>query len=427
MTHSPPILIVGAGQAGATAASALRALGHEGRIVIAGNEPHPPYERPPLSKAVLADPAMDGKLGIHSAGFHADHAIDLQLGVQVCSLDTAASVAHFSNGERMAFSQALIATGGAARTLPALPPGTPRVHYIRTLDDAQALRAVLGSEKALTVLGAGFLGLEVASTARALGLEVTVIESAPRVLARAVPEMLSHWLAERARHAGVDLRLGVACKAVEPAEGHIALSLGDGSAHRASRLLVAIGQMPEVALAAASGLDLHPQTGGIRVDAQCRTSAPNVFAAGDCTSQHLPLLGKEIRLESWQNANEQARIAAAAMLGAPAPAAAAPWFWTDQFGCNIQMLGLPVAGLRYHARGDIRADVPAPRFVLIGTDSAARVRHVVAVNAGADVRPLRGLVEQGTPCDVSVLANPSIPMRQAVRDAQAGAASPAHS
>ena len=421
MTNPLPILIIGAGQAGATAAATLRSLGHEGRIVLVGDEPQLPYERPPLSKGVLTDAAMDDKVGIHPAGFHGDKAIELRLGIQVTALDTARAIAHCSNGDRIAYSQALIATGGSARALPALPPGTPRVHYIRTLADAQALRGALQSEPDLTVIGAGFLGLEVASTARTLGLAVTVIESAPRVLARAVPEPFSRWLAERAVNAGVDLRLGLSCSAIEPQDSHISLSLSDGSTHQASRLLVAIGQGPEVALAASSGLALHPQTGGIRVDTKCRTNVSNVFAAGDCTSQHQPLLGEEIRLESWQNANEQARIAAAAMLGVPAEAAATPWFWTDQFDCNIQMVGLPLSGLRYHVRGDVRADVPAPKFVLVGMDSDSRLRHVIAVNAGAELRPLRALVDQGTPCEPAALTNLSIPLRQAVRDAQAAA------
>jgi 3-phenylpropionate/trans-cinnamate dioxygenase ferredoxin reductase subunit len=422
MTNSLPILIIGAGQAGATAAASLRALGYEGPIVVVGDEPHLPYERPPLSKGVLTDAAMDDKLGIHPANFHEAQGIDLRVGVQVTRLDAGGALAHCSNGDQIAFSQALIATGGSARALPALPPGTPRVHYIRTLADAQALRSALHSETDLAVLGAGFLGLEVASTARSLGLKVTVIEAAPRVLARAVPEVFSRWLAERALHAGVDLRLGLSCTAIEAMAGHVALSFSDAGSHRASRVLVAIGQSPEVALAVSSGLALHPQTGGIRVDAQCRTNVFNVFAAGDCTSQHHALLGQEVRLESWQNANEQARIAAAAMLGVAAEAAATPWFWTDQFGCNIQMIGLPLPELRYHVRGEALADVSTPKFVLIGMDSDGRVRHVIAVNAGADLRPLRGLVDAGTPCDPAALTNLSIPLRQAVRDAQAAAA-----
>jgi len=426
MAHPLPILIVGAGQAGATAAASLRALGHDGPIVMVGNEPGAPYERPPLSKAVLIDAAAQERLAIHPAGFHEDKGIELRTGITVTSLDTANAVAHCSDGQSIAYRQVLIATGGSARVLPGAAPGTPRVHYIRTLADAQGLRAALQGAAAITVLGAGFLGLEVASTARALGLDVTVVEPAPRVLARAVPDLFSRWLQERAVRAGVALRLGTPCSAVRPHADHIALTLGDGSEHRTPLLLVAIGQAPEVGLAAASGIALHPVNGGIRVDAQCRTSAAGVFAAGDCTSAHQALLGDELRLESWQNANEQGRIAAAAILGVPAEPAATPWFWTDQFGCNVQMVGLPAAGLRYDCRGDMSADGDAPRFVLIGSDAQARVRHVIAVNAGADLRPLRSLVEQATPCDASRLVDPSVSLRQAVRDALAAAAPALH-
>ncbi|VTU40436.1 Anthranilate 1,2-dioxygenase system ferredoxin--NAD(+) reductase component [Variovorax sp. PBS-H4] len=417
MARSLPILIVGAGQAGATAAASLRALGHDGPIVMVGSESGAPYERPPLSKAVLLDAATEQRLAIHPAGFHEAQGIELRTGITVSSLDTANAIAHCNDGQSIAYGQALIATGGSARVLPGAAPGTPRVHYIRTLADAQGLRAALQGATALTVLGAGFLGLEVSSTARAMGLDVMVVEPAPRVLARAVPDLFSRWLQERAVRAGVALRLGTPCSDVRAHADHVALSLGDGSEHRAPLLLVAIGQAPEVALAAASGIALHPVNGGIRVDAQCRTSAPGVFAAGDCTSMHQSLLGDELRFESWQNANEQGRIAAAAMLGVPAEPAATPWFWTDQFGCNIQMVGLPATGLRYDCRGDMSAGAGTPRFILIGSNAQARVRHVIAVNAAADLRLLRSLVERGTPCDASRLVDPSVSLRQAVRDA----------
>jgi 3-phenylpropionate/trans-cinnamate dioxygenase ferredoxin reductase component len=203
------------------------------------------------------------------------------------------------------------------------------------------------------------------------------------------------------------------------------LTLDDGSAIDTPLLVVAIGQTPDVALAHACGLSLHTQNGGIRIDAQCRTVVPTIFAAGDCTSQHQPALGEEVRLESWQSANEQARIAAAAMLGVPADLAALPWFWTDQFGCNIQMLGMPVAGLTYHHRGN--ADAAAPKFLLLGLDGEGRMRHAIAVNAGGELRPLRGLIEGGVPCDPALLCNTSIPLKQLARDALAAAASPAFS
>lgn len=422
-------LIVGAGQAGAMAAAALRGFGHAGRIVLVGEESVAPYERPPLSKAVLSE-GVAGKgdagqrIGIHPEGFHAEKDIELRTGLQVLSLDAASSIAALSDGSTLAFERCLLATGGRPRTLPSLPEGTPNVHYIRTLADAHALRTALQRGGPVLVLGAGFLGLEIASTARALGLAVTVLESAARVLPRAVPPELSHWLQQRASEAGVDLRLGCRTTAIEPQADGVAVTLQDGSVLKAPTLVVAIGQVPEVALARAAGLELHPANGGVRVDAQCRSSAPNIFAAGDCASRVLTPGGEELRLESWQSANEQARLAAAAMLGVATEPAAAPWFWTDQFGCNLQMLGLPAEGLHYRARGELDAACANPKFLLFGSDGAGRLRHVLAVNAGGDLRPLRPLFERREPCDAGRLCDASVPLRQLVRDALAAAPAP---
>ena len=422
MTDDALFLIVGAGQAGATAAAALRAFGHAGRIVVVGGERPLPYERPALSKSVLSDAAMDAQIDIHPTGFHAERSIELRLGIRITAIDAARALAHCSDGESLPFSRCLLATGGTARTLPGLPEGTPRIHYIRSLADAQALRQALRQERSVLVLGAGFLGLEIASTARGMGLEVTVLESAPRVLPRAVPPAFSHWLQQRVRRAGVDLRLDGRCASIEARADGVRITLDDRSSLQSPLLVVAVGQTPDVALAQASGLDLHPANGGIRVDAHCRTSAPRIFAAGDCTSQFQPLLGAEIRLESWQSANEQARIAAAAMLGVPTEPAATPWFWTDQFGCNVQMLGMPVAGLSYHLRGQPAPDDAAPRFLQLGLDDAHRLRHAIAVNAGGDLRQLRPLIEQRAPCEAALLRDTSIPLRQLVRDTVAAAA-----
>lgn len=424
MSDQAPILIVGAGQAGATAAAALRSFGHAGRIVMVGSETPLPYERPPLSKAVLSDAAMDAQIGIHPAGFHAEKAIELRLGSRVTAIDTLQSLAHFSDGPSLPFSRCLLATGGRARTLSGLPQGTAHVHYIRTLADAQALRQAMQQQRSMVVLGAGFLGLEVASTARGMGLDVTVLESATRVLPRAVPPAFSDWLQQRVRQAGIDLRLDCRCASITPQPDGVGIALEDGGSLHAPLLVVAIGLVPDVSLAQASGLELHPSNGGIRVDAQCRTSVPHIFSAGDCTSQFQPLLGEEIRLESWQSANEQARIAAAAMLGVTTESAATPWFWTDQFGCNVQMLGMPAAELTYHLRGRQAADDATPKFLLLGLDDESRLRHAIAVNAGADLRQLRALVTQCTPCDAALLRDLSIPLRQLVRDAVAAVAAP---
>ena len=422
MHSDSPILIVGAGQAGATAAAALRSFGHAGRILLIGEEKPPPYERPPLSKAVLADATMDERIGIHPTSFHAEHAIELRLGTRVQSIDAQLSQAQLSDGQILTFSRCLLATGGKARTLPDLPPRTPHVHYLRTLADAQALRHAMQRQQSMVVVGAGFLGLEIASTARGMGLDVTVLEADARVLPRAVPTQFSSWLQQRVRAAGVDLRLDCRCVSIRPQDDGVVFMLEDGSALHAPMVVVAIGLTPDVDLAQTAGLELHPHNGGVRVDAQCRTSAPQIYAAGDCASQYQPLLGQEVRLESWQSANEQARIAAAAMLSVSTDAAGTPWFWTDQFGCNVQMLGVQTPGLAYSLRGNPGADTATPKFLLLGFDDRQRVRHAIAVNTAGDLRQLRPLLQQGVPCDPARLLDPALPLRQIVRDALAAMA-----
>ncbi|MGH7471882.1 MAG: NAD(P)/FAD-dependent oxidoreductase [Longimicrobiales bacterium] len=418
MSTNLPILIVGAGQAGATAMATLRSLGYTGQIVLAGEEPHLPYERPPLSKSVLRRPEMEGQIAIHPTAFQAGHDLDLRLGASVTAIDPVGRLAHFSDGKSLVFSRCLLATGGTIRTLEALPPGTPRVHYLRTLDDARALRTAMQHESSIMILGAGFLGLEVASTARDMGLDVTVLEAGSRVLARALPPELSAWLERRVRHNQVDLRLDCRVATITPQSDAIAFTFDDGRQLRAPLVVVAIGQVPNVSLAHSSGLALHPLNQGIRIDAKGRSSAPDIYAAGDCASQFQPLFGEEMRLESWQSANEQARVAASSMLDADVAPAALPWFWTDQFGCNLQILGFPSAGLSYAVRGDMTDEDTAPKFLLLGFQDE-RLRHAIAVNAGMDLRQLRALIEQQVPCDPERLRDTSIPLRQLVRDATA--------
>lgn len=420
MTQHTPILIVGAGQAGAMAAAALRGLGYDGRLVMAGGERHAPYERPPLSKSVLADVGEDGKIGVHPPSFYADRDIELRLGACVTVLDAARHVAHLADGSAIGYDRCLLATGGSARVLPALPPGTPHVHYLRSLDDAARLRDAMQCAGELVVIGGGFLGLETASTAAGMGLKVTLVESAQRLLARALPLELGTWLAGRVQAQGVTLRLGCGIVHCDVQGDAVRMQLDDGASLRAPLVVVAIGLTPEVALAAGAGLALHPQNGGIQVDARCRTSSEGVYAAGDCCSQYQPLFGTEVRLESWQSANEQARIAAASMLDMDAEPAALPWFWTDQFGCNVQMLGAAHPEIRYAWRGGAAHDAATPKFMLLGARQG-RLSHAIAVNAGGDLRQLRTLVGQDVSSHLARLCDGALPLRQAVRDCQAQA------
>ena len=418
MSQSAPILIVGCGQAGAMAAAELRKLGFEGRIVMVGSETHAPYERPPLSKAVLASEAGSVQVALHPEGFYAEHSIEVRLGVEVQSIDTANSVAYCSDGEVLPYASCLIATGGDARVLTTLPAGTPSVHYLRTMDDANGLREAMRTAKDVLVIGGGFLGLEAASTALDQGLRVTLAESNHRLLGRAVPAELADWLEQRVRSRGVDLRLGFEIANIDIGEDGLRFRFADGTTLQPSLVVVAVGLTPRVNLAADAGLALHPANGGIEVNELCQTSQSGVYAAGDCTSQYQPAFGVHMRLESWQNANEQARIAAAAMLGVQTQPAALPWFWTDQFGCNVQMLGAGHPDCTYVWRDASPADADTPKFLLLGTRQGC-LCQAIAVNAGGDLRQLRPLVGQVVAQHLQKLANHTIALRPLVRDIQA--------
>ncbi|AZW28957.1 pyridine nucleotide-disulfide oxidoreductase [Bordetella bronchiseptica GA96-01] len=418
MDEIQSIVIVGAGQAGAVAAASLRQLGYRGGLTLVGQEAHPPYERPPLSKAVLQGTATHAEAAVHPAGFYAENDIALLTGTAVAALDPAARTVRLADGRTLAYDRCLLATGGHARELPALPRGRAGVHYIRTLDDALDLRAALRPGVRAAVIGGGFLGLEVASTARELGAEVTVIENGSRLLERALPAIVSDWLAERVRASGVDLRLGGAIAAIGDGPPY-AITLADGTQVNADLIVVSIGLAPEVALARQAGLPLD-DNGGICVDSQARTADPHVYAAGDCASQPRACLGTAARFESWQNANEQARAAAAAMLGLAPAAEPYPWFWTDQYGCNIQILGLPQPGLRYVCRPQTDPQA-APRVLWIGLRDGVPC-HGIAVNAGGDLRQLRVLFERGIPVDPHRLADPAEALKPLVKAWQAAVA-----
>ncbi|KAK52510.1 NAD(P)/FAD-dependent oxidoreductase [Bordetella bronchiseptica] len=418
MDEIQSIVIVGAGQAGAVAAASLRQLGYRGGLTLVGQEAHPPYERPPLSKAVLQGTATHAEAAVHPAGFYAENDIALLTETAVAALDPAARTVRLADGRTLAYDRCLLATGGHARELPALPRGRAGVHYIRTLDDALDLRAALRPGVRAAVIGGGFLGLEVASTARELGAEVTVIENGSRLLERALPAIVSDWLAERVRASGVDLRLGGAIAAIGDGPPY-AITLADGTQVNADLIVVSIGLAPEVALARQAGLPLD-DNGGICVDSQARTADPQVYAAGDCASQPRACLGTAARFESWQNANEQARAAAAAMLGLAPAAEPYPWFWTDQYGCNIQILGLPQPGLRYVCRPQTDPQA-APRVLWIGLRDGVPC-HGIAVNAGGDLRQLRVLFERGIPVDPHRLADPAEALKPLVKAWQAAVA-----
>lgn len=385
------IVIAGAGQSAAIAAHALREHGYRGRITMLGRERHKPYERPPLSKAVLMS-AEEPTLDVLAEKTWAQCDIELLSGSDAVALDLVQQQVHLASGQSFEYDKCLLATGGEARSLAVVPPFSRRVHYIRTVDDARRLRAALRHRPQVAILGGGFLGLEIAHSSLAAGASVTVFERAASLLDRFLPPEVSAWLESDLRRVGAQVFLGASVSDVYPLEtGRMLLVTDDGERLEVDEVVVAIGLSPNDALAREAGLDIGPG-GGVLVDANCRTSNEHVFASGDCASQQRPGQSVPTRLESWQNANEQARTAAAAMLGASVPVPAVPWFWTDQGKHNVQMLGMPADDLEYVRRGDL-ANAKA---LWIGHRQLVPV-HGVAINAGSDLRAVRPLFERGQP------------------------------
>lgn len=385
------IVVVGAGQSAAVGAHALREHGFAGRILMVGRERHRPYERPPLSKAVLVA-ADEPRLDVLAEEAWLRCNVELLSGTEVARLDPSRCRLHLASGEVVSYDKCLLATGGEARTLPCVPLGGPRVHHLRTVDDARRLRHALRQRPRLAILGGGFLGLEIAHSALAAGAGVTVLESAPSLLCRFLPPEASAWLEVTLRREGAQLLLGTSVTTATGLDGgRLLLATTDGTRLEVDEVVVAVGLAPNDALARDAGLAVAAG-GGVLVDATCRSSDPDVFACGDCASQVRPGQTQPSRLESWQNANEQARAAAAAMLGADAPVSAYPWFWTDQGRHNIQMLGMPAADLAYVRRGDPAKD----KALWIGHREGVPV-HGVAINLGGELRAVRPLFERGRP------------------------------
>jgi 3-phenylpropionate/trans-cinnamate dioxygenase ferredoxin reductase subunit len=333
------IAIVGAGLAGARAAEALRGQGFDGGITMFGAEDTAPYDRPPLSKSVLADEVDPAGLLVHPLDWYRDNDVDLRLGCTVVDVDLPDRRLRASDGHCLAFDKLLLATGARARRLGrGTEESEPNVFVLRTLSDADRLRARLATARSVLVVGGGFIGAEVASSALARGVSVTMIEAAPGPFRSSLGAVASAILANFYRNRGVELVTSVDVASVLDAEGCVTVSAADGRRWEADIVVVGIGATPADELASRSGLS----TGnGVNVDACGRTTAPFVFAAGDVANRFEPALGRHIRPEHWQNAQNHAMAVARNMVGADAPFSEVPWFWSDQFSVNLQMAGLP--------------------------------------------------------------------------------------
>ncbi len=400
------VVIVGAGHGGAQCAIALRQQGFGGSIAMIGREPELPYERPPLSKEYFAREKSFERLYIRPAAFWADKAVEMQLGVAVTAVDPAAKRLTLSDGRTVGYGKLVWATGGEPRRLTCSGAALAGVHAIRTRADCDQLMGEIdGGARGIVVIGGGYIGLEAAAVLTKLGCRVTLLEALPRVLARvAGPELSAFYEAEHRAH-GVDLRTGVAVDCLVGTDRVDGVKLADGSILPADAVIVGIGIVPAVEPLLAAGA---AGGNGVDVDEHCRTSLPGIYAIGDCAafeSDHAG--GIRMRVESVQNANDQATCVARAITGDAQPYAAFPWFWSNQYDLKLQTAGLSVGHDRTVLRGD-----PATRSFAVAYLKDGRIIAIDAVNSVKDYVQGRKLIEAGARPDPAALADTAMPLKE---------------
>ena len=405
MTEPGPIVIVGGGHAGAQLCNALAGAGLGARVHLVCDEAELPYQRPPLSKAFLKDAQQAVQLHRAEPWF-AEAGITLHRGDAAVAIDRAAHTVRLRSGAVLPYAQLVLATGAVARTLPALPATLANVAALRSAADALRLRGLLGAAQQVTVLGGGFIGLEIAATARALGKQVTVLESAPRLLSRSVsPELAEHVL-DTHRASGIDLRLGVKVGDFAIVGDRLASLNVDGQPQAVELLVMGIGAAPRMQLAQEAGLACD---NGIVVDEALRTSDPAILALGDCASFPEHGSGRRLRLESVQNANDQARTALATLTGQHEPYRAPPWFWSEQGSLRLQMAGLmPDGGTRHRRPGATPASFSILHY------AGDRLACVESVNAPLDHMASRKLLEAGKSPEPALACDPAVALKSLV-------------
>jgi 3-phenylpropionate/trans-cinnamate dioxygenase ferredoxin reductase subunit len=386
LTEAGRIVILGAGHGGGAVAAMLRQLGFAGEISLIGEEPIAPYQRPPLSKAWLKGEVDAEGLALRPESFYAEHEIDLRLNTRVTSIDRRRSCVVLEGDEIVTYTRLIIAAGARARRLSLPGLGLEGVMELRTAADADRLKAALRTGKRLAVIGGGYVGLEAAASARALGAEATVIEMQPRVLARVACETLSAFVQGYHRDQGVAFELAAGVAGLEGDGGRVgAVRLADGRVIACDAALVGVGAAPNQELAAAAGLVCDD---GIVVDGAARTSDPSIYAIGDCTRRPLPLYDRMWRLESVPNVLEQAKQAAADICVTRPPTPETPWFWSDQYDLKLQIAGLPFDVAQIVTRGH----PSTARFAVFHLNADNQVQAVEAVNAPPEFMAGRQLI-----------------------------------
>ena len=403
------IVIVGAGQAGASAILELRANKYEGKIILVGDETPLPYERPPLSKDVILKPD-ETKIEILSEQKLLDLGVEHIRGNGVVKINADEKSIELKNGEIIAFDKLLLATGGAARRLPDLDALGKQVYTLRNLEDSQALVPVLQAGRRIVLIGGGVIGLELASSARFKDCQVTVIEMGSMVMGRSSPRILSEFLLAQQRLAGVDVRLETKILDCQLEGDEVVITLEGSEELRADAVIYGIGIIPNAQLATDAGLDVDF---AIQVNENCQTSHPDIYAAGDVATQ-LRGNGQYGRVETWENANLQAGIFARHVMDVEHPTPNPAWFWTDQLNINYQFVG-DMAAAEWHVRGEMNAELAAESsFVLFGVSNGVIVGGIT-VNAAKDMRLLKKLISKNAPFEADKHLDLSQELRKLVK------------
>lgn len=406
------IVVVGAGQAAAQAIQSLRLGGYDGELTLVGDEPALPYQRPPLSKAYMKGEFDEERLYFKPASWYGDQGIEVLLGTHVPRIDKARREVELGHGGHLPYDALILATGSRPRPLPVPGADLAGVHDLRTLADVERLRPNMIDGRHIVIIGAGYIGLEAAAVARQMDMDVTVLEMAPRVLARVTSPVLSAFYAAEHTRQGVKILTGVQVTGLEGEGGHVTGAiLGDGTRIEADMVLSGIGILPNDDLASEAGIAC---SNGILVDRDARTSDPYVYAAGDCASRPLVHYGRSGRLESVHNAIEQGKLAAAAILGKPRPVEDCPWFWSDQYDLKLQIAGLSQGYDTHVLRGDPESRKFAVFYLRNGTLIA-----VDAVNSPPEFLASKKLIMSGAKIAPDILSDTSTPMKDIAAQAAA--------
>jgi 3-phenylpropionate/trans-cinnamate dioxygenase ferredoxin reductase subunit len=405
-TAAPRIVIIGGGHAGANAAASLRQAGHDGEIVMISEEAVLPYHRPPLSKAYLKGGSTLESLYLRPAKFYETNRIETILGARATGLDPVRKIVTLADGREIGWELLILATGSVARRLDGPGADLDGVHVLRDIKDAEALHARIVDGAKLVIIGAGYIGLEVAASARELGADVTILEREPRILSRVACEELSGFFHRFHAGRGVTFRTGVSVAGLHGEDGQVrSVELSDGEVLPADVVLVGIGGSPCDALAIDAGLHCDH---GVIVDLAARTSVPGIYAIGDLTRRPMPHYGDRMfRLESVPNAVDQAKAVAADIMGKPLPVPDLPWFWSDQYELKLQIAGVPFDADRQIVRHTPDKENSFSIFHMSGD----RIVAVEAVNALGDFVAGKKLIMSGQVVDIATLSDASVAVK----------------